>query len=58
MKNACHCVYNVVQDEFFTQKIQKSQKSVFFVNTIISQLPKFTNQKLSSHIQKNYIFGL
>ena len=36
VKNLTFCVYNVVQVEFFTRKIQKSQKSVFFfVNKII-----------------------
>ena len=35
MQNLTFCVYKVVQDAFFTQKIQKSQESVFFVNTII-----------------------
>ena len=30
MQNLTFCVYKVVQDAFFTQKIQKSRESVFF----------------------------
>ena len=35
MQSLTFCVYNVVQDEFFTQKNQKSQKCILFLNTII-----------------------
>ena len=35
VQNLTFCVYNVVQYDFFTQKIQKSQKVFFFVNPII-----------------------
>ena len=35
MQNLTFCVYNVIRDEFFTPKVQKSRESVFFVNTII-----------------------
>ena len=30
MQNLTFCVYNVVEDEFFIQKIQNLQKSVFY----------------------------
>ena len=35
MQNLTFCVYNVVQDEFLTQKTRNLHENVFFVNTII-----------------------
>ena len=46
MQNLTFNVYNVVQDEFFTRKIQKFQRSVFFVNTITIFSVSFTKIKV------------
>ena len=56
MQNLTFCVYNVVQDELFTQKVQKSQKSVLFLKTRLLSFVSFAKIKLN--LKKKQAFFL
>ena len=49
------CVYNVVQDEFFNQKIQKLQESVFFCKNVYYLLFHLLNK--NKFVKKHAFFS-
>ena len=57
MQNLTFCDNNVVQDELFTQKVQKSQESVLFLKTRLLSFVSFAKIKLNLKKKQAYFLN-